>query len=141
MKITPQRITLSRKKGFNLQRVSLELNGLPAVNCARPSKWGNRYKIGSPGIDTASHAKIAFFNYTWRTPEGIELSKDAKRILRGKNLACWCPHFKCDKCGDTSGTIDGVMCLKSNRSGTRWCRGVVRKMPCHADVLLQIANE
>lgn len=34
MKAIPQRIQLSRKKGFNLQKASLKLNSLPAVNCA-----------------------------------------------------------------------------------------------------------
>ena len=41
----PQRIQLSRKKGFNLQSVSMALNGLPAVKCTRPGKWGNPFKV------------------------------------------------------------------------------------------------
>jgi hypothetical protein len=86
----PQRIQLSRKKGFNLQKISLKLNGLPAVNCARPSRWGNPYKIGDKGIATNSDAKVAFFYYTWRTSEGITLAEQAKSELRGKNLACFC---------------------------------------------------
>lgn len=39
----PVRMRLSRKRGFNLQAESLALNGLPAVNVARPSKWGNPF--------------------------------------------------------------------------------------------------
>lgn len=37
----PVRLQLSRKKGFNLQKLSQETNGLPAVNVARPSIFGN----------------------------------------------------------------------------------------------------
>lgn len=36
----PVRLQLSRKKGFNLQRHSLAANGLPAINVARPNRWG-----------------------------------------------------------------------------------------------------
>lgn len=32
----PVRMRLSRAKGFDLQKASLTLNGLPAVNTARP---------------------------------------------------------------------------------------------------------
>ena len=32
----PVRLRLSRAKGFNLQEHSQAVNGLPAVNCARP---------------------------------------------------------------------------------------------------------
>jgi hypothetical protein len=39
----PQRIQSSRKKGFNLQRESKKLNGLPATIVSRPSKFGNPF--------------------------------------------------------------------------------------------------
>ena len=42
--IAPVRMRLSRAKGFNLQAASRAINGLPAVNCARPGKWGNQLK-------------------------------------------------------------------------------------------------
>lgn len=77
------------------------------VKVCRPGPFGNPYKVGDPGIKTNADAKTAFFNFTWRTSQGIALSSRASRELRGKNLACWCA-------------------LGS---------------PCHADVLLQIANE
>jgi hypothetical protein len=51
--VTPQRIQLSRRKGFSLQRVSRELNGLPAINCAPPGKWGNPYTIRGFVLDLA----------------------------------------------------------------------------------------
>ena len=114
----PVRLQLSREKGFNLQAHSRATNGLPAVNVARPRKWGNPYKVG-----------VAFEGAGWRipvvTPEiAVELfrerwqgwldadypgqaaSRAALDSLRGHNLACWCPL----------------------------------NAPCHADVLLDLAS-
>ena len=96
----PQRIQLSRKKGFNLQAVSLALNGLPAVVVSRPSQWGNPYPVAAFGAENA----------IWHYKKYIKEYKFEPRIqseLRGKNLACWCQPGQ----------------------------------PCHADVLLKIANE
>lgn len=42
----PVRLRLSRQKGFDLQAHSEAVNGLPAVSVARPHKWGNPFVIG-----------------------------------------------------------------------------------------------
>lgn len=107
----PTRIQLSRQKGFNLQRVSRELNGLPAVNCARPGKWGNPFVVQfDPHTDyTAQSSEQAVIMFRAMLREGKTAPFALANIrdeLRGKNLACWC------KVGD----------------------------PCHADVLLEIGN-
>lgn len=44
----PVRLQLSRAKGFRLQEHSRSVNGLEAVNVARPSKWGNPFIVGHP---------------------------------------------------------------------------------------------
>ena len=129
----PVRIQLSRRKGFRLQEHSRALNGLPAVNVARPSRWGNPFKVGRetelykfPAIlgvtpKTLEHVLISFWSLVSSdNPPEILLKKggrevkvsypskdEIRRHLRGKNLACWCP-------------LDA---------------------PCHADILLRIANE
>lgn len=110
----PIRIRLSRARGFRLQAVSEAINGLPAVNVTRPSKWGNPYKV-APAFESAG------FKFPEITQQGsvdlfreryeIALSqyqhtRDAMEELRGKNLACWCRPDE----------------------------------PCHADVLLEMAN-
>ena len=80
----PVRIQLSRKKGVNLQEHSRSINGLEAVNVARPSKWGNPYKIGTCLIPDAQAATQTFAaNLPLGKIRGID-------ELRGKNLACWC---------------------------------------------------
>lgn len=102
----PVRLTLSRRKGFNLQRLSIETNGLPAVNVARPTKWGNPFVVQfDPHTDyspqTAEDAVRMFRDMIGRDPQFAA----AAQQLHGKNLACWC-----------------------------------KESPCHADVLLSIAN-
>ncbi len=107
----PQRLQLSRAKGFDLQRISRETNGLAAVNVARPSKFGNPFHItDEPGSRETS---IAQFRRLFERPvqdpalrERVVAMKEALPSLRGKNLACWCK----------------------------------RGEACHVDVLLELAN-
>lgn len=40
-----QRIQRKRTRGFDMQAVSLELNGLPAVYVGRPTKFGNPFLV------------------------------------------------------------------------------------------------
>lgn len=104
----PQRIQLSRKKGWR--------KPTNAVVVSRPSKWGNPYKAGTwvrldgghlpVQLKTVDDA-VKLFRLQATDPEiGHRLREDARRELRGQDLACWCPLDK----------------------------------PCHADVLLEIAN-
>lgn len=127
----PQRIQLSRKKGFRLQETSLALNGLPAAKVSRPGRWGNPFQVDLLGRDLAvemfrdllsgffdpyklKHLTDAEFKEVYdaktaferRLNCGTELRSGLRRELRGKNLACFC------KPGDV----------------------------CHADVLLDLAN-
>jgi hypothetical protein len=88
----PVRITLSRKKGFRLQELSRSINGLECVKVSRPGKWGNPYQVGflSPYgkfIETQEDAVSDFRILLTLNPDLVE---EARRELRGKNLACWC---------------------------------------------------
>lgn len=122
----PVRIRLSRKRGFNLQEHSREVNGLDAVNVSRPSKFGNPFTMagcrdaGFRGDDAAIAARcvesfrVWIDSPRWRNNwDGAESEAARTALLkgltslRGKNLACWC-------------ALDA---------------------PCHADVLLDLANE
>ena len=73
------------------------------VVVARPSKWGNPYRVDGTTVAGNAEAVDLFRQHLWRHPELVEA---ARRELRGKSLACWC------RPGD----------------------------PCHADVLLEVAN-
>ena len=71
-----------------------------AVYVGRPTKWGNPFTIGRYGVFSAVGA------YAAKIKNDRLLFNAARRELRGKDLACFCP-------------LD---------------------QPCHADVLLEIAN-
>ena len=81
-------------------------NGYPAswpegaVNVARPSKWGNPFRMN----DESERAEV-IAKYRRHLAAHPELIEAAKRELRGKDLVCWCAP-----------------------------------LPCHADVLLEVAN-
>ena len=130
----PVRVQLSRKKGWRMPENT--------VSVARPGFWGNPYRvvldevrhtgewdendepIMGPGPwlcqiapkrpagiwfstkQEAAERAVALFRLRLTSlPAGKNL-RDHLHILRGKNLACWCP-------------LD---------------------QPCHADVLLELAN-
>jgi hypothetical protein len=128
----PVRLRLSRAKGFDLQAHSKAINGLEALNVARPTIWGNPFPVqkasatrGGEPIETwvvgtwdgpamwvrdshvdALQISVNAFRAWITHPGQASLLENARVALRGKNLACWC------RPGD----------------------------PCHADVLLEIAN-
>ncbi len=85
--MTPTRLQLSRKKGFDLQAHSLATNGLPAVVVARPTKWGNPFRVvGRNGYADRAWAVAAHREYMCGSSD---LKLDLNE-LRNKNLACWC---------------------------------------------------
>jgi hypothetical protein len=94
----PKRIQMTRRKG------GWRKDHPDAVIVARPSKWGNPFRVGDAGIKTRQDAVDRFKR---RFPFfATSYSAEMIRELRGKDLACWCP-------------LD---------------------QPCHADVLLELAN-
>lgn len=115
----PQRMQLSRQRGFNLEASSRAINGLPAKRVTRPGRWGNPFTIEETakryGLDAeAAQAKAVALCGQWLrgtldptlSPGPPPSRADIRAELRGHNLACWC------------------------RPGT----------PCHANVLIEMAN-
>jgi hypothetical protein len=94
----PVRLQLSRRKGFRLQEHSRAVNGLDAVNCARPGRFGNGWTIaqareaGYKGTNKQlAEMCVAFFeNSLARELPATKWIADNIGALRGKNLACWC---------------------------------------------------
>lgn len=82
----------------------------------RTTRWGNPWKVGEPGplgrTAVDAEGSVGFFREMLRDPELREAAgyPDDLSPLRGKNLACWC--------------------RLSHDPYT----------PCHADVLLALAN-
>ena len=105
----PKRIQLRRTKGWRKPE--------GAVVVARPSKWGNPYKVGGQMLMTNGAGWTQLVTVT--RGEAVEMFRrhavgdlypfgynTIRAELAGRDLACWCP-------------LD---------------------QPCHADVLLEIAN-
>lgn len=89
----PQRIQRKRLRGWKMPANT--------VYVGRPTRYGNPFLVGRQG--DASECVRAYRSWLRTMPV---LTADAKRELRGKNLACWCAIGQ----------------------------------PCHADVLLELAN-
>lgn len=94
MKQYPVRIQRKRTKGWKMP--------INTVYVGRPTKYGNPYQVSCNATNEFRVAQIEKYQQSM----SIMLKQDARKELKGKNLACWC------KPGD----------------------------PCHADVLLKIAN-
>lgn len=92
----PVRLRLHRGRGFDLQADSLVTNGLRAINCARPGRWGNPFPVGRPGplgrVAPDNEGAVGFFEAMLDDPELREAAGYPEDLspLRGHNLACWC---------------------------------------------------
>ncbi len=84
---TPQRITLSRKKGWRIPPNT--------VNVDRSTKWGNPYRIGDGlchNIDDVIRYYEEYLKHgTNYVSDQIAPSQEEIKVeLSGKNLACSC---------------------------------------------------
>lgn len=90
-KVKPVRLVLSRRAGYSLQYQSMMVNGLKAVNCARPGAFGNPHRIGWCVVCGREHDRtdaIAALKCDIERDEVLRC--EIKKKLRGKNLACFC---------------------------------------------------
>lgn len=109
--MTPTRIQLRRTKGWRMPENT--------VHVARPTKFGNPFTVNE-SVGATAELAVDEYRRCLRAASlrGLGWTGWAQRVLdglpelRGKNLACWCPLT--DKDG--------------------------RPVPCHADVLLELAN-
>lgn len=121
MSHAPIRLQLSRHKGFNLQAHSRAVNGLAAVKVDRTTLFGNPFRIGEP----CDRKIIRRWGWDFKHPEFV--CDDAETAVRrfrgciGKDEAIW-PFVREHIAGKN------LAC---------WCSALA---PCHADVLLEIAN-
>lgn len=148
---TPQRIQLSRRKGFNLQAVSVALNGLPAVNVARPSRFGNPITCSRPygcpyhpefrreeWIDSSGSVSPmrccvdAFRHYVESGIAGVDTFTG--RVSIG--------HEAMDGYPQRAKLVDGLPDLRGKNLGC-WCPLPAPGEPdcCHAAVLLELAQK
>lgn len=62
------------------------------VYIGRPTKWGNPFEIGVHG--TRQEVIAQFRDWVYK-PEQAQLREDARQVLRGKDLVCWCYPADC----------------------------------------------
>lgn len=110
----PKRIQLSRRKGYRKPE--------GAVVVARPSRWGNPYSVIPRDASDGRMEAVDLFRGMVES-RGETMRKAWLVQLRGRNLACWCKL--CPEHAD--GKPLGVECADC--------------APCHADVLLAVANQ
>ena len=83
----PIRVQLSRRKGWRMPDNTVKVD--------RTTKWGNPFVVGKPGGAYSAKVKDrrhAYLLYKSTAPDNAVLVEAARAELRGKNLACWCPH-------------------------------------------------
>ena len=107
----PRRIQLSRKKGWRMPAGT--------ISVARPSEWGNPWKVGLDG-------------------DVIHCIAEYRRLLEVKRVTEW-PKDKAQKArAFYFATADGARYAIRGFNLACWC---ALDQPCHADVLLELANK
>jgi len=115
----PQRLQLSRHAGYNLQAASKAVNGLPAKRVTRPGRWGNPFTIE----DTAKR---------------YGLDRDAAQAKAVSLCADWLRGTL--KGAESPAKPPSLAQIRRELAGHNlacWCRPGT---PCHADVLIELAN-
>lgn len=100
----PIRIQRKRTRGWRMPENTIYVG--------RPTYFGNMFKVTKGGVINTlemSHADCVaqFREWLENTDAGMLVIVQARKFLKGHNLACFCPLDK----------------------------------PCHADVLLEVANK
>jgi hypothetical protein len=118
----PVRLRLSRQAGFDLQAHSQATNGLEAVNVARPGAWGNPFVIGEP-VDKKQAKRWGW----WPLGNPDFVAPDSATAVRRFGACLGLDH------AIHQHVIDSLL----GKNLACWCKP---DAPCHADVLLKLAN-
>jgi hypothetical protein len=145
----PVRIQLSRRKGFDLQALSRATNCLDAVVIARPGKWGNPFDFRKSECCWAAlsfgcrgdrlgrqEASVRAFRMWIDPPYGRRIIKFEEQSYfegpRGKRANVG-PAVRAGE----APAKDEIISVLRGKNLACWCKP---GEPCHADVLLEIAN-
>lgn len=145
----PVRLRLSRERGFNLQALSLSVNGLPAVNVARPGPWGNPFdfrksdccwlalSFGCRGDRLGrQEASVRAFR-EWIDPGGGRRTAQYERQVVMAGTKGSMPVGPRVVAG-AAPSLDDLRAVLAGKNLACWCKP---GEPCHADVLLELANQ
>lgn len=115
----PVRIQLSRKKGFRLHDHSHAVNGLAVVNVARPGYWGNPFTVRGAIESGYAKDKIA----------GAQIC-----VSVYKGWLSGAPEYALPV---NPPRVADIKAQLAGKNLACWC---AIGAPCHADILLKIAN-
>ena len=111
----PVRIQLKRTKGWRLQEASRAINGLDAVKVDRTTRWGNHIVVGEEqGVGYAP----------WTAAEAVAAYREDTEYAMETDRP------------DGAEPLD--LSPLRGKNLACWCKP---GEPCHADVLLELANE
>ena len=119
----PIRLRLSQAAGFDLQALSRAINGLRAVKVDRTTKWGNLWIVGPRTCGCRSVGECTHDSFR------CDNAADAVEAYRD-----WATHWR--QKPDGSGLYNALKELNGKNLAC-WC---ALDQPCHANVLLEIAN-
>jgi hypothetical protein len=128
--VTPQRIQLRRTKGWRLREASIAINGLLAVKVDRSTRWGNPYDASLYGIELS----LRLFR---DTASGIW---DPGNIPPGTPDETWRELYSAHQKWHAWMRGHPRDVIRRDLRGKNLCCWCKPGEPCHADVLLEIAN-
>lgn len=137
----PVRIQLSRRKGFDLQKVGALINGLPTVNCGRPGIWGNPFVIGKPsGYGFADDGDPAPMMPALTRGESISMFESLAIGILHPEMH---PHGHqwVDRLRKRLGSLPVQEQIRIHLRGKNLACFCAPDEACHCDVLLELANE
>ena len=113
----PVRIQRKRTAGYNMQAASRAINGLDCIYVGRPTRWGNPFFIGVDGDATVCVRRYADM------------------------LTPYHHHGKNSSLENLLLSIANLEDIQNALRGKNLSCFCLLGSPCHADVLLSIANE
>lgn len=131
----PERIQLRRTKGWRKPE--------GAIVVARPTKWGNPFQIGSNRPDVFVHDGMGVHWSTPRDEDADELARQFAVSMYHSWLESGSVHGLSRRqlpaaLSAVRSSILGDIKTLYDRDLACWC---ALDQPCHADVLLQLANQ
>lgn len=130
----PLRLQLSRRKGFDLQALSRAANGLPAANVARPTTFGNPVSCTPHGCALKPCGCCEPYRCCVKVFREYVTSGMEQRDSRTGSLA-----IAADAMAGYPRRAALVRRLPDLRGKNLACWCALDR-PCHADVLLELAN-
>lgn len=142
----PVRLQLSRRAGFNLQALSQATNGLPALKVTRPGRYGNPYRVEGvhrghrQALDWAGRCTsplwVSWANSHMERGQSPELEAELSEIATTAAVALFRAELRQFERSDVEGFRRWLAPLRGKNLACACATG----SPCHADVLLELAN-